>query len=232
MGNRYSSPDISGIDEIYPLQGPAPQKGWGVYITPLACGPYIKAYECLEVGQWGLIPTKSLSRRPLSLDGSPISTEKAFRETLGSDSVFGPSWQTGRRCLVPVSSWIENYSGLSGRGINWMFRRTDGRPAMLAGLYSEWCDPVSGEKVPNYTVITQDAGAHPVLSLMHRPGREKRCVVVLEQQDWDAWMHCSPVQADSLIKLPAMGVLKSGAENPDEEALLPLAQLRALKAGS
>lgn len=66
---------------------------------------------------------------------------------------------------------------------------------------------------------------------MHRPGREKRCVIVLERQDWDAWLHCTPSQADSLIKLPMTGALKSGAENPDEEALLPLEQLRALKAG-
>lgn len=176
-----------------------------------------------------MIPASSINKRPLSLNGSSISTEKASRETLSNHLVFGPSWQAGRRCLIPVSSWIENYSRLSNRSINWMFRRSDGMPAMLAGIYSEWFDPFSGEKIPNYAVITQNAEAHPVLSLMHRPGREKRCVVVLEQQDWDAWLHCTPVQADSMIRLPAMGVLKSGAENPIEEGLLSLEQLRELK---
>ncbi|KFJ12921.1 hypothetical protein DR66_3770 [Delftia acidovorans] len=229
MGNRYVSPDIIDIDEIHPLQGVASKKGWGVYITPLSFGPYIKVCGSLEVGQWGMIPASSINKRPLSLNGSSISTEKASRETLSNHLVFGPSWQAGRRCLIPVSSWIENYSRLSNRSINWMFRRSDGMPAMLAGIYSEWFDPFSGEKIPNYAVITQNAEAHPVLSLMHRPGREKRCVVVLEQQDWDAWLHCTPVQADSMIRLPAMGVLKSGAENPIEEGLLSLEQLRELK---
>ncbi|WP_332836016.1 hypothetical protein [Delftia acidovorans] len=49
-----------------------------------------------------------------------------------------------------------------------------GQPAALAGLYSEWTDPETGELVPNYTMITQLADGHPVLSLMHRPGKEKR----------------------------------------------------------
>ncbi|MHC3433054.1 SOS response-associated peptidase family protein [Delftia lacustris] len=231
MGNRYGSPDISDIDEIYPLRGPIPKKGWDVYITPLAFGPYIKTCGSLEVGQWGLIPQSSMSKRPLSSDGSPLSTEKACRETLSTDPVFGPSWQASLRCLIPVNSWIETYSGLSSRSISWMFRRADGKPAMLAGLYSEWTDPVSGETVPSYAMITQAAEAHPVLSLMHRPGRAKRSVVMLESCEWGAWLHGTPAQAESLIKLPAMGSLKSGAENPDEEALLPLDQLRALKSG-
>ncbi|WP_353176593.1 SOS response-associated peptidase family protein [Delftia acidovorans] len=160
-----------------------------------------------------------------------MSTERAFRETLDSDPVFGPSWQAGLRCLVPANSWIEAYCGLSSRSISWMFCRADGKPAMLAGLYSEWTDPVSGETVPNYTIITQAADPHPIFSLTHRPGREKKRVVMLEPCEWDAWLHGSTAQADSLIKLPAMDVLKSGAENPDEDALLPLEQMRALKAG-
>ncbi|MBB1649877.1 hypothetical protein A9976_10355 [Delftia sp. UME58] len=36
--------------------------------------------------------------------------------------------------------------------------------------------------------------------------------------------------ADALMKLPPLGVLRSGAEKPDEEALLPAQQLAELKA--
>lgn len=74
----------------------------------------------------------------------------------------------------------------------WSFRRTDGEPAALAGLYSEWTDPETGELAPNYTMIAQAADGRPVLSLMHRPEKEKRGVVMLEQGDWDAWLHGSP----------------------------------------
>lgn len=231
MCSRYSSPDIGEIDKTYPITGPAPKRIWDIYITPLANGPYIKAGGVLEVGQWGMIPESSAGRRPLRADGSPMTTENACRETLEIDAIFGPAWHAGKRCLIPVNSWIESYSGLSRRSISWLFRRADGKPAMLAGLYSEWSDPQTDEIVPNYTMITQVTDAHPVLSLMHRPGREKRGVVMLEPGDWDAWLHGSAAQADSLIKLPPPGALRSGAENPAEEALLPVEQLRALKAG-
>ncbi len=36
-------------------------------------------------------------------------------------------------------------------------------------------------------MLTQCAAGHPVLSLMHRPGKEKRGVVMLESGDWEAW---------------------------------------------
>lgn len=229
MGNRYGSPDIVDIERICPLNGALPKRGWDIYITPLAFGPYVKACDCLEVGQWGMIPGNSSCRRPVNMDGSPMATETAFSDTLKNDAVFGPSWHSGHRCLVPVSGWIEAYSGLSNRSISWLFSRADGEVAMLAGLYSEWHEPVTGEMVPNYTIITQATDAHPVLSLMHRPGRQKRGFVMLEHSDWDAWLHGSAAHAATLMKLPPLGSLRSGAEDPREEALLPVEQLRALK---
>lgn len=50
-------------------------------------------------------------------------------------------------------------------------------------------DTETGELVPNYTMTTHPADGHPVLSMMHRPGKEKRGVVMLEPADWDAWLH-------------------------------------------
>jgi putative SOS response-associated peptidase YedK len=34
------------------------------------------------------------------------------------------------------------------------FARVDGQPWVLAGLWSEWTDPVTGELVPSYTMLT------------------------------------------------------------------------------
>lgn len=124
---------------------------------------------------------------------------------------------------------MEPYWGLGSRNVWWSFRRADGQPAALAGLYSEWVDPATGEVVPNYTMLTQQADGHPVLSLMHRPGKEKRGVVMLEPADWDAWLHGTEAQANALIRLPPLGVLESGAEKPEEEGLLSAEMLAELK---
>ena len=69
-----------------------------------------------------------------------------------------------------------------------------------------------------------------MLALMHGPGKEKRGVMMLEQQDWDAWLHGTQEQADALVKLPPLGALVSGAEKPEEEGLLPTERLAELKA--
>lgn len=73
-----------------------------------------------------------------------------------------------------LESWVQPYWGLGSRNVWWSFRRADGESAALAGLYGEWTDPGAGELVLNYTMITQPADAHAVLSMMHRPGKEKR----------------------------------------------------------
>jgi len=230
MCNRYNTPREIEVERMWRVGRQAPLPWWKPHVTPLALGPYFKPAGEIEVGQWGMIPRSSPTRRPTTRDGTPMSTNNARRETLAKSWTFAPAWRAGQRCLIPVTSWVEPYWGLGSRNVWWSFRRADGQPAALAGLYSEWTDPETGELVPNYTMITQPADGHPVLSLMHRPGKEKRGVVMLEPCDWDAWLHGTPDQADALIKLPPLGVLRSGAEKPEEEALLPAAQLAELKA--
>ncbi|WP_343740438.1 SOS response-associated peptidase [Delftia tsuruhatensis] len=230
MCNRYNTPRENEIERMWRVGSQNPPRWWKPHVTPLAVGPYAKPGGELEVGQWGMIPRSSPTRRPTTRDGTPMSTNNARRETLAKSWTFAPAWRAGQRCLIPVTSWVEPYWGLGSRNVWWSFRRADGQPAALAGLYSEWTDPETGELVPNYTMITQPADGHPVLSLMHRPGKEKRGVVMLEPGDWDAWLHGTPDQADALIKLPSLGVLRSGAEKPEEEALLPAEQLAKLNA--
>jgi putative SOS response-associated peptidase YedK len=107
------------------------------------------------------------------------------------------------------------------KSIPWHFRRSDGEPWTLAGLWSEWTDPETGEVVPNYTTLTQNCDGHPVLGLMHRPEtnqsadqQDKRCAVHIERADWDAWLHGSREQAEDLIRVPAVERLDHGPHFP------------------
>ena len=49
----------------------------------------------------------------------------------------------------------------------------------LAGLWSEWTDPATGEVMPKYTMLTQNCDGPPVLGLMHRPDKNQAA----DQQD-------------------------------------------------
>ena len=92
----------------------------------------------------------------------------------------------------------------------------------LAGLYNHWTDPLTGEIVPNFTVITQNCNEHPLLSLMHRPEKtERRAVAPLKPEDWGKWLSGEATQAETLIRLPGPGTLVHVPENPEEEQHLP-----------
>lgn len=84
----------------------------------------------------------------------------------------------------------------------------------MAGLWSVWVDPATGELVPNYTMLTINADAHPLMKRMHRPvldpktkqplppeQQDKRSLVLLEQQDFDQWLEGTSDAAKALLRL-------------------------------
>lgn len=216
MCNRYIPP---GADRIYETWHTNPRGIFKDLIVPRAPGPYINAGgECL-VGQWGLIPAYSAVRDAIGREGRPLSTNNCRMETMATSPVFRHAWKREQRCLIPAMSWDEPYWG-TGRNIWWRFGRADGAPWALAGLWELWTDRVTGELVHSYTMITQPAITHPVLSKMHRPGKEKRAVVPVEQEDWDAWLHGTPEQAQSLIRLPDPAAMRHGAVDSAQQVEL------------
>jgi putative SOS response-associated peptidase YedK len=89
-----------------------------------------------------------------------------------------------------------------------VFRRADGNPWGLAGLWNAWTDPVSGEIVESYTMLTINADVHPLMNRMHRPDpkrapdmQDKRSVVPIEFTDVDQWLYGTAGEATALVKL-------------------------------
>ncbi|MDB5847461.1 MAG: hypothetical protein JWP29_1213 [Rhodoferax sp.] len=236
MCNRYTSPQEGDIERFWHIGARnQPRPMWLPTMAPLRPGPYIKAGGVLEVGQWGMIPPSSTSRTPMtkgSATRKPVrmSTNNARIETIDTAWTFRFPWRDGQRCLIPAWSYVEPYWGIGGKNIWWRFARADGKPWALAGLWSEWTDPETGEVVPNFTMITQNCDDHPLLKLMHKPdpkaepGRpDKRAVVPLEERDWDAWLHGKVDQARSLIRVPELELFEHGPEEPGKQVALNLA---------
>ena len=206
----------------------AQEQTWLSYVAPLKPGPYIRHSGDVQVGQWGMIAPGSKSRKPMG------QTNNARRETLTTRRTYAPSWLAGQRCLIPADSFVEPYYPQgSAKSISWRFTRADGDAWALAGIWSEWTDPETGEVVPSYSMITQNCDAHPLLKLMHKPEvdksglvlppdkQDKRAVVPLERDRWDEWLHGSVGQAEALIQLPALEVFRHGAGDPAKNVPLP-----------
>ena len=241
MCNKYEAPQHSELELHFKITGPLPD--YPSTVVPLRSAPIIVAPGRALVGQWGMIPPRSLTRRPMmkklvpAKKGSaeqvvverPMSTNNARRERLATAMTYRGSWANGRRCLIPALSYDEPYWGDTGFNTWWRFQRADGAPWALAGLWSEWTDPVTGEVVPNFSMITQNCDGHPLLSLMHKPDpklpddkQDKRAVVPIEPEDWALWLDGSVADAEALIQLPQAYVFDHGPADPASQVLLPL----------
>lgn len=96
------------------------------------------------------------------------STNNARFEEITAKASFKQSWLKGKRCIIPAASFDEP-CWETGRNIWWCFRRADGAPWGLAGLWNDRVDPSTGEVVPSYTMLTINADHHPLMSRMHKP---------------------------------------------------------------
>lgn len=77
----------------------------------------------------------------------------------------------------------------------------DRTPFAVAGLWREWKD-VDGALSHSFTQLTVNADNHPLMQHFHRPGSEKRSLVIVPQEDYDAWLACrDPEVARSFMRL-------------------------------
>lgn len=72
----------------------------------------------------------------------------------------------------------------------------------IAGLWTGWRAP-DGTVVHSYVMLTVNADDHPLMRQFHKPGDEKRMVVILEESDYDAWLSAPAARSmEFLVQYP------------------------------
>lgn len=79
-------------------------------------------------------------------------TNNARSETAASRPTYRAAWAAGQRCLIPAA-WYQEPNWETGRNVWRRMTRAGGEPWAIAGLWSEWTDPATGEMVPNFTIL-------------------------------------------------------------------------------
>jgi putative SOS response-associated peptidase YedK len=204
MCNRYVTPSQAEIERFWHIGNRNQPRWWEAAVHPLDAGPFVRAHDIrrdLVVGQWALIPHFAKSAK------LPYQTNNARSEELASKASYRRSWQRGQRCIIPAMSFDEP-CWETGRNVWWQFRRSDGAPWGLAGLWNTWTDPATGEVLESYTMLTINADAHPLMRRMHKPdpmkpavAQDKRSVIPIEVNDIDCWLTGSVEEAYSLLRL-------------------------------
>lgn len=73
-------------------------------------------------------------------------------------------------------------------------------PMGIAGIYATWRHP-DGRELSTFAILTVNADEHALMRRFHRPGEEKRMVVLLHPDDYAQWLSCSVVEAPKFFRL-------------------------------
>lgn len=220
MCTRYISPEAGDIERHWQLGARTPSP-WSRELFPRYRGPFIRPARHaaspereLVVGQWALVPWFATTAR------LPYLTVNARFEEIAHKASYKLPWARGQRCIIPAESFFEPHWE-SGRHVPWRFRRADGLPWGLAGLWNTWVDKSSGEIVESYTMLTLNADAHPLMRRMHKPDpklgpeqQDKRSVIPIELEDVDSWLLGSLEDARRLLQLAPVDIFQATTASP------------------
>jgi putative SOS response-associated peptidase YedK len=190
------APDVEWKDEI-----------WKDYPAPIIRRGAHDALESI-LATFGMVPRKRISPGVKVWD-----TMNARAETVGQKQSFRAAWANAELCLIPAEAVYEpNWE--TGVAVRWRIGMASGDPFAIAGLWRAWKD-AEGES-HSFTMLTLNADDHPLMKRFHRPGSEKRSVVILRSDQYGDWLSCrDPEVARSFLRL------LPGEEMTAEAAPLP-----------
>jgi putative SOS response-associated peptidase YedK len=167
-----------------------PRETYKDYVAPIL--RMTTGERSTDPATFAMVPRKHIPPGVKAFD-----TMNARAETIGEKRSFSTSWKKLQLCLIPCSWFYEpNYE--SGKAERW--RIGVGRPFALAGLWRAWQDPEG--MTLSFTMLTVNADQHPLMKRFHKPGAEKRSVIILRPDQWDDWMSSrSTDEARSFLNL-------------------------------
>ena len=115
-------------------------------------------------------------------------TYNARSETVAGKPSFRHAYARRQFCIIPAASFFEpNYE--SGKAVRWKLSQVNDAPMGLAGIW-EWRPNGGPDDRPlvSFSMLTINADAHTLMKRFHRPEDEKRMVVVLRPDQYQAWL--------------------------------------------
>jgi putative SOS response-associated peptidase YedK len=173
-------------------------------VWPALNGTFIRRHEHADVGDeavpqrealvglFGLVPHWSKDAT------TARHTYNARSETVAEKPSFRDAWKKGQHCIIPAEAFYEP-DWRSGRAVPTRIALSDGEPMGLAGLWARWRSP-QGSIVHSFTMLTINADAHPLMNQFHKPGEEKRMVVILPPERFDDWLRADAAHSRAFLE--------------------------------
>lgn len=171
-------------------------------MAPLIRLPHADALHgdrACALGMFGLVPAWAETKLARH-------TYNARTETVASKPSFRSAFKRGQFCVVPVKSFYEP-SYETGKADRYEIAEADGASMGIAGIWDiKPGGGKDGDGLPllSFSMLTINADGDPLMQRFHKPGDEKRMLVILPPEQYDDWLHCPPERAaDFFVRYPA-----------------------------
>jgi len=145
-------------------------------------------------------------------------TFNARSETVASKPSFRDAWKHAQHCIIPADAFYEP-DWCSGKAVATRIASESGEPLGIAGLWSSWKSPKG--VLHSFTMLTLNADGHELMCRFHKPVDEKRMVVILPTDSYDAWLKARPEQSMDFMRQFPTGQLLACADVPRQDSFIP-----------
>ena len=135
-------------------------------VQPVVCANHA-GERTLELMRWGF---KVPDRLPFLARSESLATSNFWKASFGK-----------RRCIVPADSFYEWAKGEGRKKPKYEFMLPGREPFGMAGVWSDWKNPKTGEREPAFAIITEEANG------VMRPIHDRQ-PAILEPRDYREWL--------------------------------------------
>jgi putative SOS response-associated peptidase YedK len=180
--------------------------------TPLLCSC---CWRWWPASRYGLIRPATAWARDCAFGKR---TYNARTETVADKPSYRIAWAKKQFCLVPMERFFEP-CWQTGKAVRWSIHHIDRAPFAVAAIWDSWTDKSPGEIVRSFSMLTINADNHSVMGRFHKPGDEKRSLVVVPTDRWSDWLGASATAARDLLF--AMNTVELEATALDKSTISP-----------
>ena len=134
-------------------------------------------------------------------------TYNARAETVDEKPSYRAAWKNRHYALALADQFYEPCYE-TGKAVRTGIRQSNGEPMAIASIWDTWTEPDTGELIVSFSMLTINANDHPVMQRLHKPEEEKRTVVPLRPELFNAWLDATPESARQLLSIQSMPELQ------------------------
>jgi putative SOS response-associated peptidase YedK len=196
MCANYTPSHLDAISQHHGLEKSLfnfPEETFPGYLAPIIreSREVTGAIECVPA-MFGMVPhwaDTKLARQTYNARTETVATKPSFRN----------AWKRNQFCIIPAANIFEpNYQ--TGKAVRWRISHAAERPMGIAGIWEWKASGPDGLPLLSFSMLTVNADEHPLMRRFHKPGDEKRMLVILQPEQYRGWLEGDLVNAEEVYR--------------------------------